>query len=117
MPDMTAIQYARLKLQAWLRGIYPTTNPPQTWEEFVQFLKLSFFPASWSIILRLNLCSMAMQDNNFHAYLANFKQALSECGDVDDKKRSEIRRSLGSYVLFSVTQLDRVQFVSVGCRE
>ena len=43
MPDATAIQYARLKLQAWLRGLYPTTNPPETWEEFVQFLKKSFF--------------------------------------------------------------------------
>ena len=103
MPDASAIQYARLKLQAWLRGIYPKENPPRTWTEFVQFLKKSFFPANWSVILRLNLCSMSMQGNDFHGYLSTFLQALAECADVDDQTaQTQFVRGLNDYLRYEV---------------
>ena len=44
LPDELVIRYARLRLESKLQEVYPTENPPETWEQLTTLLKNIFFP-------------------------------------------------------------------------
>ena len=60
VPDDLAIRYARLKLESKLQEVYPATAAPENWEHFTTFLKNTFLPANWSLILRILLQTQKM---------------------------------------------------------
>jgi len=83
LSDPVAIQYARLKLEGKIQGIYPTRNPPTTWAAFLQFLLESFLPTSYRYLLRLNMANLQMRGNDYLSYLTDFQQLMGE--DVVDE--------------------------------